>query len=131
MERKICSDAHSEQQQQPKPHLFDVLMQAELDFVTPPWPKISAAAKDCVRQLLNVQVHSRPSASELLQVDISTSSTFKSRHTCHSSALYAVRNSSGSTRPGLLTSIQHQANTGLPVLCNHAGCKAPTSTVRD
>ena len=43
-------------------------MQAELDFVTPPWPKISAAAKDCVRQLLTVQVQSRPSASELLQV---------------------------------------------------------------
>ena len=47
-------------------------MQAELDFVTPPWPKISAAAKDCVRQLLTVQVQSRPSASELLQVRMAT-----------------------------------------------------------
>ncbi len=45
-------------------------MQAELDFVTPPWPKISAAAKDCVRQLLTVKATSRPTASELLQVSI-------------------------------------------------------------
>ena len=42
--------------------------QAELDFVTPPWPKISAAAKDCVSQLLTVKAEARPSASELLQV---------------------------------------------------------------
>ena len=53
----------------PKVSLIKTL-QAELDFVTPPWPKISAAAKDCVRQLLTVQVQSRPSASELLQVNI-------------------------------------------------------------
>lgn len=50
------------------------MMQAELDFVTPPWPKISAAAKDCVRQLLTVQAQSRPSASELLQVSMSKNS---------------------------------------------------------
>ena len=45
-----------------------LLLQAELDFVTPPWPKISAAAKDCVRQLLNTDATARPTASELLQV---------------------------------------------------------------
>ena len=47
-----------------------LLLQAELDFVTPPWPKISAAAKDCVRQLLNTKATARPTASELLQVTI-------------------------------------------------------------
>lgn len=54
-------------------------VQAELDFVTPPWPKISAAAKDCVRQLLTVQVQSRPSAYELLQVLILTRSMLNLR----------------------------------------------------
>ncbi len=53
--------------------MWHLMMQAELDFVTPPWPKISAAAKDCVRQLLTVQAQSRPSASELLQVSMSIS----------------------------------------------------------
>lgn len=48
--------------------MTSLLLQAELDFVTPPWPKISAAAKDCVRQLLNTKVTARPTASELLQV---------------------------------------------------------------
>ena len=42
--------------------------QADIDFQTPPWPSISQAAKDCVRQLLNVAPDSRPTASKLLQV---------------------------------------------------------------
>ena len=50
------------------PTASHALSQAELDFVTPPWPKISAAAKDCVSQLLTVRAEARPSASELLQV---------------------------------------------------------------
>ncbi|CAK0733939.1 hypothetical protein CVIRNUC_000358 [Coccomyxa viridis] len=47
--------------------IFKSVLRAELDFVTPPWPKISAAAKDCVSQLLTVKAEARPSASELLQ----------------------------------------------------------------
>lgn len=43
-------------------------LQAEIDFQTPPWPSISQAAKDCVRQLLNVAPEARPTASKLLQV---------------------------------------------------------------
>ncbi len=42
--------------------------QADIDFQTPPWPSISQAAKDCVRQLLNVAPDGRPTASKLLQV---------------------------------------------------------------
>ncbi len=49
-------------------HLHAMLTQADLDFQTPPWPSISQAAKDCVRQLLNVAPKARPTSSQLLQV---------------------------------------------------------------
>jgi hypothetical protein len=39
-----------------------------VDFETPPWPKISQEAKDCVRQLLLVKPEARPTAGELLRV---------------------------------------------------------------
>ena len=42
--------------------------QAQVDFETPPWPKISKEAKDCVQRLLLVKPEARPSAGELLQV---------------------------------------------------------------
>ena len=57
-------------------------LQAELDFVTPPWPKISAAAKDCVSQLLTVKAEARPSASELLQVTDSIMHPVEETYAC-------------------------------------------------
>ncbi|CAL8466924.1 g6460 [Coccomyxa elongata] len=47
--------------------IFRMVLKADLDFQTPPWPSISQAAKDCVRQLLNVAPKARPTASQLLQ----------------------------------------------------------------
>ena len=46
--------------------------QAQVDFETPPWPKISKEAKDCVQRLLLVKAEARPSAGELLQVGCPT-----------------------------------------------------------
>ena len=54
--------------QLPLPDLGRGHAQAEVDFQTPPWPKISPTAKDCVRQLLSVNAADRPTASQLLQV---------------------------------------------------------------
>jgi calcium-dependent protein kinase len=48
--------------------IFRMVLKADIDFQTPPWPSVSSAAKDCVRQLLNVKPDKRPTASQLLQV---------------------------------------------------------------
>ena len=42
--------------------------QGDIDFKTAPWPSISAAAKDCVRQLLTMDPKKRPTAQQILDV---------------------------------------------------------------
>eukprot|EP01025_Chloroclados_australasicus_P028622 TRINITY_DN2836_c0_g1_i1.p1 TRINITY_DN2836_c0_g1~~TRINITY_DN2836_c0_g1_i1.p1 ORF type:complete len:483 (-),score=89.09 TRINITY_DN2836_c0_g1_i1:463-1911(-) len=47
--------------------IFKMVMKGKLDFETDPWPRISEAAKDCVRCLLNADVSKRATASQILQ----------------------------------------------------------------
>ena len=42
--------------------------QGDVDFQSHPWPHISLAAKDCVRQLLTADASKRPTARQILQV---------------------------------------------------------------
>lgn len=44
-----------------------MVLTAELDFRTAPWPNVSAEAKDCVRRLLNRNVAQRATAAQILQ----------------------------------------------------------------
>lgn len=44
-----------------------MVLKADTDFKTAPWPSVSDAAKDCVRSLLNRDAKKRATASEILQ----------------------------------------------------------------
>jgi len=44
-----------------------MVMKGKLDFDTDPWPRISEAAKDCVRCLLNADVSKRYTSAQILQ----------------------------------------------------------------
>ena len=44
-----------------------MVLKAETDFKTAPWPSVSDAAKNCVRSLLNRDAKKRATASEILQ----------------------------------------------------------------
>lgn len=47
--------------------IFKMVLKGHVDFGTDPWPKISANAKDLVKQLLTLDASKRPSCSEILQ----------------------------------------------------------------
>lgn len=49
--------------------IFKMVLKGALDFKSEPWPRISDAAKDCVRKLLDMDVAKRPSAKMILQHD--------------------------------------------------------------
>ena len=44
-----------------------MVLKADLDFKTAPWPSVSAEAKDCVRKLLNRNASQRLTAEQVLQ----------------------------------------------------------------
>ena len=44
-----------------------MVLKADTDFKTAPWPSVSDAAKDCVRSLLNRDAKKRATASDILQ----------------------------------------------------------------
>lgn len=44
-----------------------MVLKADLDFKTAPWPSVSAEAKDCVRKLLNRNAPQRATAEQVLQ----------------------------------------------------------------
>lgn len=48
-------------------HIFKMVLKGQIDFKTEPWPKISDAAKDCVRQLLDQAVTKRATAAQILK----------------------------------------------------------------
>lgn len=47
--------------------IFKMVLKADLDFKTAPWPSVSAEAKDCVRQLLNRNAPARATAESVLR----------------------------------------------------------------
>lgn len=49
--------------------IFKMVLKGALDFKSDPWPKISDAAKDCVRRLLEMDPAARASAQQILQHD--------------------------------------------------------------
>ena len=46
--------------------IFKMVLKSDLDFKTAPWPSVSDAAKDCVKQLLNRNASQRATAAEVL-----------------------------------------------------------------
>lgn len=44
-----------------------MVLKADLDFKTAPWPSVSSEAKDCVRRLLNRNAPQRATAEQVLQ----------------------------------------------------------------
>lgn len=44
------------------------VLKGKVDFDTDPWPRISAAAKDCVSRLLTMDPAKRTTANEILKV---------------------------------------------------------------
>lgn len=49
--------------------IFKMVLKGHIDFKTDPWPKISEAAKDCVRKLLQQDVTQRATAQDILKHD--------------------------------------------------------------
>lgn len=49
--------------------IFKMVLKGNLDFKTEPWPKLSEAAKDCVRRLLDQDVPKRATAAQILKHD--------------------------------------------------------------
>eukprot|EP01026_Neomeris_dumetosa_P061957 TRINITY_DN58543_c0_g1_i4.p1 TRINITY_DN58543_c0_g1~~TRINITY_DN58543_c0_g1_i4.p1 ORF type:complete len:378 (-),score=41.01 TRINITY_DN58543_c0_g1_i4:674-1807(-) len=47
--------------------IFKMVMKGRLDFETDPWPRLSDAAKDCVRCLLTADVSRRATSAQILQ----------------------------------------------------------------
>ncbi|PNH07749.1 Calcium-dependent protein kinase 17 [Tetrabaena socialis] len=47
--------------------IFKMVLKGHIDFKTDPWPKISEAAKDCVKRLLDQDVTKRATASQILK----------------------------------------------------------------
>lgn len=44
------------------------VLKGAIDFKSEPWPKVSEAAKDCVRRLLDMDVTRRATAEQILKV---------------------------------------------------------------
>lgn len=57
----LNSRCHAEEE------IFKMVLKADLDFKTAPWPNVSAEAKDCVKQLLNRNAPQRATAEQVLQ----------------------------------------------------------------
>lgn len=49
--------------------IFKMVLKGHVDFKSEPWPKISDAAKDCVRKLLEQDVSKRATAAQVLKHD--------------------------------------------------------------
>ncbi|GBF87688.1 calcium-dependent kinase [Raphidocelis subcapitata] len=49
--------------------IFKMVLKGQLDFKSEPWPRISDAAKDCVRRLLDMDAGRRASAEQILKHD--------------------------------------------------------------
>lgn len=49
--------------------IFKMVLRGHIDFKTDPWPKISDAAKDCVKRLLQQDVSQRATAQDILKHD--------------------------------------------------------------
>ena len=47
--------------------LLESAMQGKVDFKTTPWPQLSDAAKDCVKELLCKDPAKRPTTAQILQ----------------------------------------------------------------
>lgn len=47
--------------------IFQSILKGELDFESDPWPKVSDAAKDCVRQMLEMNPAKRATADQILK----------------------------------------------------------------
>jgi calcium-dependent protein kinase len=52
----------------PPPATWAQVLKGQLDFKSEPWPRISDAAKDCVRKLLDMDAGRRASAEQILKV---------------------------------------------------------------
>lgn len=46
--------------------IFEAILEGKLDLQSPPWPSISASAKDLIRKMLNMNPQKRITASEAL-----------------------------------------------------------------
>ncbi|GAX79943.1 hypothetical protein CEUSTIGMA_g7383.t1 [Chlamydomonas eustigma] len=49
--------------------IFKMVLRGHVDFKTDPWPKLSEAAKDCVKKLLEQDVSKRATAAQILKHD--------------------------------------------------------------
>ncbi|KAI8473389.1 MAG: kinase-like domain-containing protein [Monoraphidium minutum] len=49
--------------------IFKMVLKGQLDFKSEPWPRVSDAAKDCVRRLLEMDATKRASGQQILQHD--------------------------------------------------------------
>lgn len=49
--------------------IFKMVLKGHIDFKTDPWPKLSEAAKDCVRKLLDQDPSKRATAAQILKHD--------------------------------------------------------------
>jgi serine/threonine protein kinase len=56
------------QNPKPKPQTPKQVLKGVVDFQSDPWPRISAAAKDCVKRLLTMDPAQRASAEDILKV---------------------------------------------------------------
>ncbi|PRW20925.1 calcium-dependent kinase 26-like [Chlorella sorokiniana] len=61
------SDEYMAKQQYNNKDVFRAVLKAELDFTSPPWDTLSAAARDFVQSCLNRDEKKRPTAEQLLQ----------------------------------------------------------------
>lgn len=59
--------ARASRDAQTKGHTPPQVLKGKVDFTTEPWPRISAAAKDCVMKLLTMDPSKRATAQEILQ----------------------------------------------------------------
>lgn len=49
--------------------IFRMVLKGQIDFKSDPWPKISEAAKDCVRKLLEMDASKRATSEQILKHD--------------------------------------------------------------
>ena len=69
--------------------IFKMVLRGAIDFTSEPWPRISDAAKDCVRRLLTVDPAARATAAEILQVGW-FSSCFRCLFSAHDCVLCTI-----------------------------------------